>query len=163
MPMLAGEGLDAARLARLATRLRRAEATIELAVDVAAAALSLAPWSVKKGVRLDGEAFRRLPEEVALRLLGRAVALVGDEGTVQLGKLEALHAALEQGASCAAGARIRRTLAGAVISYGEDRMTIERAPPRRAGRNGRSPQGPKRRSRTLTTRQYGRRTVGKRR
>ncbi len=163
MPMLAGECLDAARLARLATRLRRAEATIELAVDVAAAALSLAPWSVKKGVRLDGEAFRRLPEEVALRLLGRAVALVGDEGTVQLGKLEALHAALEQGASCAAGARIRRTLAGAVISYGEDRMTIERAPPRRAGRNGRSPQGPKRRSRTLTTRQYGRRTVGKRR
>ena len=37
---------------------------------------------------------RRLPAEVALRLLGRAIARAGDEGPVELGKLEALHAAL---------------------------------------------------------------------
>ncbi len=40
MPALAGEGLDAARLALLARRLRRADAAIEMAVDVATAALS---------------------------------------------------------------------------------------------------------------------------
>src|SRR5450631_3250123 len=38
MPALAGEGLDAKRLALLARRLRRAEAAIEFAVGVAAVA-----------------------------------------------------------------------------------------------------------------------------
>jgi tRNA(Ile)-lysidine synthase len=157
MPALAGEGLNAVRLARLAARLRRAEATIELAVDVAAAALSLAPWSEKHGVVLDAEKFRRLPDEVALRLLGRAIALVGHEGPVQLGKLEMLYAALVPDVP---SARIRRTLAGAVITYAEDRMTIERAPPRRI--RGRLPASRKR-SRTLTTRRYDRRNRSKRR
>ena len=36
----------------------------------------------------------RLPAEVALRLLGRAIARTGDEGPVQLGKLETLYEAL---------------------------------------------------------------------
>src|SRR5215207_9833709 len=40
MPVLAGEGLDAPRIALLARRLRRAEETIEVAVDAAAAALA---------------------------------------------------------------------------------------------------------------------------
>ena len=132
MPELAGEGLDAPRLARLAARLRRAEASIELAVDVAASAVSYGAWSEGREIVLDGDQFRRLPEEVALRLLGRAVAHIGNEGAVQLGKLEALHAALLQGqASVSATGRIRRTLAGAVITSMQDRMTIARAPARR--------------------------------
>jgi tRNA(Ile)-lysidine synthase len=158
MPILAGEGLDAARLARFAARLRRAEASIELAVDVAASALSLSPWS-ETSIMLEAESFRRLPDEVALRLLGRAIARVGDEGPVQLGKLEALHAVLMQEPSPKstdlARARIRRTLAGAVITSAADRLTIARAPPRRAEQ--------KRRRRTLTTRQYGPRKAAKRR
>ena len=43
---------------------------------------------------LDAAGFAVLPAEVALRLLGRAIAQVGDEGPVELGKLEALFAAL---------------------------------------------------------------------
>src|SRR5262249_50508632 len=45
MPALAGEGLDARRLALLARRMRRAEAAIETAVDAAATAVCAAPWS----------------------------------------------------------------------------------------------------------------------
>ena len=45
MPVLAGEGLDAPRIALLARRLRRAEETIEVAVDAAAAALADGVWT----------------------------------------------------------------------------------------------------------------------
>ncbi|MGP8124504.1 MAG: 4a-hydroxytetrahydrobiopterin dehydratase, partial [Nitrososphaerales archaeon] len=44
MPTLAREGLDARGLARLAARMRRAEATIEFAVAAARAALTPEPW-----------------------------------------------------------------------------------------------------------------------
>ena len=46
-----------------------------------------------------------------MRLLGRAIAHAGDEGPVELGKLETLYQAVKQ----ARGA-VRRTLAGAVIT-----------------------------------------------
>ena len=45
-------------------------------------------------IEMAGAAFRALPAEVALRLLGRAVAMAGNEGPVELAKLEALHAAI---------------------------------------------------------------------
>ena len=44
MPVLAREGLDARGLARLAERLRRAEATVEFAVAAAGSALASKPW-----------------------------------------------------------------------------------------------------------------------
>ena len=94
MRALAREGLDARRLSLLARRLRRAEAAIETAVDGAMAALSPAPWSERGPIVLDAGEFNRLPAEVALRLLGRAIARAGDEGPVQLGKLESLYEAL---------------------------------------------------------------------
>src|SRR5262249_32943165 len=94
MPALAREGLDARRLARLAGRLRRAEAAIEMAVDDAMAALSPWPWSDRGPIVFDVEKFFRLPAEVALRLIGRAIARAGDEGTIRLGKLETLYEAL---------------------------------------------------------------------
>ena len=94
MPALAREGLDARRLAVLARRLRRAEAAIETAVDVAAAAVSRAPWPGTGRSCSMPTRFDRLPAEVALRLLGRAIARTGDEGPVQLGKLETLYEAL---------------------------------------------------------------------
>jgi len=137
MPTLAAEGLDAPRVALLGRRLRRADAAIEFAVAAAAAALSDGAWSERGPIAFDGEGFARLPGEVALRLLGRAVAQVGHEGPVELGKLEALADAL-----VAAGAvRFRRTLAGAVVTYWRGRLTIERAPARRSpgvARPGRS-------------------------
>ena len=155
MPALAEEGLDAQRLALLARRLRRAEATIEMAVDAAASIVSDGAWSDRGPIVLDAEKFSRLPAEVALRLLGRAITCTGDEGPVQLGKLEALCAALTDAQSGPKPTRLRRTLAGALITLAADRLAIERAPPR-TFRN--SP-----RSTTLTTRKNGRRGPPKRR
>jgi tRNA(Ile)-lysidine synthase len=127
MPALAREGLDARGLARLAVRMRRAESTIEFAVAAARAALAPDPWRERGPVVFETVRFASLPAEVALRLLGRAIAHTGDEGPVELAKLETLYDALRQARS-----RLRRTLAGALITVGSDRLTIERAPPRRA-------------------------------
>jgi tRNA(Ile)-lysidine synthase len=128
-PALAAEGLDARRFALLARRVRRAEAAIEFAVAAAAAALSAGAWSERGPIALEAEGFAVLPAEVALRLLGRAIARVGDEGPVQLGKLESLADALT--AASTAGVRFRRTLAGAAVTLGSNRITVERAPARR--------------------------------
>jgi tRNA(Ile)-lysidine synthase len=80
---------------------------------------------------VDAEGFARLPAEVALRLLGRAVARVGDEGPVRLGKLETLYGALENARSTRMP-RLRRTLAGALLTLTESKLVVEPAPARRA-------------------------------
>jgi len=126
MPALAREGLDARGLARLAARLRRAEQAIAVAVEAARAALAPPPWPPRGPVTFATLAFAGLPAEVALRLLGEAIAHAGDEGPVELAKLESLYEALAQ-----ARARLRRTLAGALITLESDQLTVERAPPRR--------------------------------
>ena len=69
MPALAREGLDAKSLARLAARMRRAEATIEFAVAAARAALTPEPWRERGPIVFDTVRFNDLPAEVALRLL----------------------------------------------------------------------------------------------
>jgi tRNA(Ile)-lysidine synthase len=127
MPALAGEGLDARGFARLAARVRRAESTIEFAVGAARAALAPKPWPDAGPVAFATERFAGLPAEVALRLLGRAIAHTGDEGPVELGKLEALYDSLRT-----AHSRLRRTLAGALITLDSERLTVERAPARRS-------------------------------
>ncbi len=126
MPVLAREGLDARSLTRLAARMRRAEATVEFAVGAARAALAPGPWRERGPIVFEAVRFNDLPAEVALRLLGRAVAQTGDEGPVELAKLEALYDALR-------GSRrpLRRTLAGALITLDAERLTVERAPARR--------------------------------
>jgi tRNA(Ile)-lysidine synthase len=132
MPSLAHEGLDARRLALLARRLRRADQALEAAVDASARALSRQPWPERGPIVLDAEKFAGLPAEVALRLLGRAVARAGDEGRVELSKLEALQRALE--ASRRENGRLRRTLAGALVTSTATALSVERAPPRKGGR-----------------------------
>jgi tRNA(Ile)-lysidine synthase len=127
MPELAREGLDARGLARFAARVRRAEAAIEFAVGAAGAALAPRPWPARGPITFATAQFADLPAEVALRLLGRAVAHAGDEGPVELGKLEALYEALRLAPS-----RLRRTLAGAQVTLDKDRLTVERAPARRS-------------------------------
>jgi tRNA(Ile)-lysidine synthase len=137
LPQLAHEGLDARRLALLARRLKRADLAIEAAVDRAMADLAV-DSSAPGSVAFDTLGYGQLPAEIALRLLGRAVARAGDEGPVELAKLEALKAALDaaqkaaQKASQKAGkARFRRSLAGAIVTLGPAQITVERAPPRR--------------------------------
>ncbi len=127
LPDLAREGLDARGLARLAARVRRVEATIEFAVDAAQAALSPAPWRQDDSVVFETARFAGLPAEVALRLLGRAIAHTGNEGPIELAKLEALYDTVRQTQS-----RLRRTLAGALITLTSEDLTVERAPARRA-------------------------------
>lgn len=126
MPHLAHEGLDARCLARLAARMRRAEATVEFAVAAARSALAPGPWREGAPIAFASEQFDGLPAEVGLRLLGRAVGHAGNEGPVELGKLEELYQALRT-----SGAPLRRTLAGALVTLRGGRLVVERAPPRR--------------------------------
>jgi tRNA(Ile)-lysidine synthase len=131
MPGLASEGLGAERLARLARRIRRADAAIEAMVD-AAAGFAQASWSDQDPIIIQAAAFAALPAEVALRLMGRALTLAGDEGPVELGKLEAFMAALAVAlARGTAAGRFRRTLAGALVTLAGDRIVVETAPARR--------------------------------
>jgi tRNA(Ile)-lysidine synthase len=135
LPRLAEEGCDAARLATLARRLARANAALESAVTVAAMRLSAGTWPARGPVTIDAEGFAQLSSEVALRLLGRAVAHAGSEGPVELAKLETLYDALAASRPFVrrGPARLRRTLAGAVVTLTPDRLIVERAPPRRRG------------------------------
>jgi tRNA(Ile)-lysidine synthase len=126
LPALAREGLDAHGLARLAARISRADSAIEFAVAAAQAALAPVPWRREGPVVFETERFAGLPAEVALRLLGRAVTHTGSEGPVELAKLEALYDSLRR-----AHSRLRRTLAGAMITLTSEHLTVERAPTRR--------------------------------
>jgi tRNA(Ile)-lysidine synthase len=125
MPALAREGLDARGLARLASRMRRAESAIEFAVRAARAALAPDAWKQHGHLVFDAARFLDLPAEVGLRLLGEAIAHAGDEGPVELGKLEALYVGLRR------ETRVRRTLAGAIVTLSGHRLGVERAPRRR--------------------------------
>jgi tRNA(Ile)-lysidine synthase len=129
MAVLAREGLEPRRLALLARRVRRAEAALEQAVTTVVAELAPQPWAASGPIGFPAERVAELPAEVALRLLGRAIAHTGNEGPVELGKLEALYESL---AAAAISARFRRTLAGAVVTRSGGRLTVEQAPPRRS-------------------------------
>ena len=128
MPTLAEEGLDVRRLAVLARRLRRAEAALEATVEEAAK-LAQGNWGSGSRIEMAAHHFAALPAEVALRLLGRAVTIAGNEGPVELGKLEALHAGMT--AKKPKDGRFRRTLAGAMVTLTPEWLTVERAQPRR--------------------------------
>jgi tRNA(Ile)-lysidine synthase len=136
MPLLAAEGMDAGRLALLARRAARADAAIEAAVTAALPLVSLTQWSNSGPIMIDRAKFTSLPGEVGLRLLGRALAAVGDEGPVELGKLETLFAAIAAHGKDAACGRLRRTLAGALVTVDRDRLVVHRAPARRQKRRG---------------------------
>jgi tRNA(Ile)-lysidine synthase len=172
MPLLAAEGGDARNLARLASRLARANAAIEILVDGAerylalgdrraaspsgtgAKAVGVKPLDVKAfdakafatldahsfGAKsfdakiFDAKAFAAMPEEIRLRLLRRAIDRFGHEGPAELGKVEILLSALDQAiaeSSPRRRPRLKQTLAGALVSLIDDRITIAPAPPRR--------------------------------
>jgi tRNA(Ile)-lysidine synthase len=127
-PALAAEGLTAARLVQLARRVRRNEAAIEAVVTAAFDRLGARPTA--RAIAFDAGGLCDAPAEIALRLIGRAVGEVGDEGPVELGKLESLCESLADAFDHPAG-RFRRTLAGAMVSLQRGRLIVERAPPRR--------------------------------
>jgi tRNA(Ile)-lysidine synthase len=132
MPALAGEGLTSRCLARLARRVRRSEAAHDAVAAWAAERLAVGADAGRAVWR--SADWHRLPEEIALRLLGRAIAAIGTEGPVEFRKLEALSEALA--AAVGGGAtRFRRTLAGAMVSLQKDCIVVDRAPARRGRRH----------------------------
>ncbi|HVX79419.1 MAG TPA: tRNA lysidine(34) synthetase TilS [Bradyrhizobium sp.] len=145
MPTLAAEGGDARNLARLAARLARANAAVEVLADGAERYLALKAGVASAQRRdvsvFDFEAFTGLPEEIRVRLLQRAINRLGHEGPAELGKVETLLSALDQSgairgkatSSRKARPKLKQTLAGALISLADGRICIEAAPPRRRG------------------------------
>ena len=159
MPLLAAEGGDARNLARLASRLARANAAVEILVDGAERYLALRdisarsrsgigakPFDAKpfdaKGFdarprdakTFDAKAFAAMPEEIRLRMLLRAIDRIGHEGPAELGKVEALLSVMDQAlaeSNPRRRPRLKQTLAGALVSLIDDRISITPAPPRR--------------------------------
>ena len=146
MPVLAAEGGDARNLARLAARLARANAAVEVLVDGAERYLALRDLTLRDReaqpgsdtAAFDAKTFAAMPEEIRLRLLKRAIDRFGHEGPAELGKVEALLAALDR--ACAGQAReaqtkgqprLKQTLAGALVSLAAGRIHVGPAPPRR--------------------------------
>jgi tRNA(Ile)-lysidine synthase len=153
LPLLAAEGGDARGLARLASRLARANAAVDVLADGAERYLALTDSRLRRGCaavgskandsqarEFDARVFAAMPEEIRLRLLMRAIDHVGHEGPAQLGKVEALLAQLDLSMLKKSGSErdgpakfdLRQTLAGALVSFGKGRIRIEPAPVRRS-------------------------------
>lgn len=134
MPLLAEEGGDARNLARLAARIARANAALEVLVDGAERYLALkSEGNFEAG--FDAALFAVMPDEIRLRLLKRAIDRTGHEGPAELGKVETLLAAVDEAVNQPLRQReskLKQTLAGAVISVASGRIRISPAPPRRA-------------------------------
>jgi tRNA(Ile)-lysidine synthase len=134
MPALAAEGFDARNLTRLAARFARANAALEILVDGAERYLKLGAQDPDHA-GFDANAFAALAEEIRLRLLLRSIDRVGHEGPAELGKVEALLAALDRAVAATEPAKgrigLKQTLAGALVSLVDGRIRIEPAPPRR--------------------------------
>ncbi|MBR0937606.1 tRNA lysidine(34) synthetase TilS [Bradyrhizobium jicamae] len=129
MPVLAEEGGDARNLSRLAARLARANAAVEVLADAAERYLALRDRGTSRP-GFDAVVFAAMPEEIRLRLLKRAIDRTGHEGRAELGKVESLLAALDRIVGEREG-KLKQTLAGAVISVAGGRIRVEPAPPRR--------------------------------
>ncbi|WP_409192081.1 tRNA lysidine(34) synthetase TilS [Bradyrhizobium sp. RDM4] len=141
LPQLAREGGNDRNLVRLAARLARANAAVEVLTDGAERFLRLrdrgdAPHG-PAARSFEAKAFAAVPEEVRLRLLLRAINRLGHEGPAELGKVETLLAALDQtiaeGPRSSANGRpaLKQTLAGALISLAGGRIHVAPAPARR--------------------------------
>jgi len=161
MPVLAAEGGDTRNLARLASRLARANQAVEVLVDGAERYLALRDREASRpelrtGAKafkakifdakifdakiFDAEAFVAMPEEIRLRLLKRAIDRFGHEGPAELGKVEALLAVVDRAVAASRRrrlpnlrqSRLKQTLAGALVSLIDGRIRVEPAPPRRS-------------------------------
>ncbi len=124
--VLEREGLTAGRLSVLAQRMARMTDALD---RVAAAAWADAARVEKGATVLDGAVLAALPEEIALRLLVRAVDMHGDQTPDRLARSENLLDAVREALS--SGQLLGRTLAGAKISVRKGEVIITPAPPRR--------------------------------
>lgn len=125
---LESEGLSSLRLATLAQRMTRADNALAAFADEAAYVLRLVPANGG----FDAAGFFLCPEEIALRVLRRAIDETGTEGPAELAKVEDLFAALK----LAYGARreLKRTLAGALVTLDAQSVNVAPAPARKASK-----------------------------
>ncbi|MEE8280052.1 MAG: tRNA lysidine(34) synthetase TilS, partial [Alphaproteobacteria bacterium] len=110
LPALAGEGMDARRLAATASRMRRARTALEeAAAKVLAGAATVYPAGY---CRLETAPLRAAPSEVGLRALARVLMCIGGAPyPPRLERLERLYGALARD-----GLATARTLAGCRIA-----------------------------------------------
>lgn len=126
MPALAAEGLDAARFALLARRMRDVEEALDASARQAVSEAAGVPGTFAAR-RLFGE-----PAAVRHRALGLLLADLAAPGRPRLDAVERLADVLA--AAVAAGTPLRRTLHGALIVLdGVGLLTVGPAPQRRGG------------------------------
>ena len=122
-------GLSKAALAATARRLSRARQ----ALDQAAAAFLMEHAHHNEGAfcRIAFAPFRALPEEIALRVLRRAVSAHGGQAEApRLVRLEALLARLRRGSGAGLTAPLAATLGGCHVTAGEGALDVIREPGR---------------------------------
>ncbi|TDR89724.1 tRNA(Ile)-lysidine synthase [Enterovirga rhinocerotis] len=124
---LAAEGLDARRLGRLAERLRRADRALEAAASVAEARLVAS--RPEGGLSIAFGDLLAEPEEIALRVLLRALQRGRPDVPIRLDRAETALAALA--AAHREGRRARRSLAGSVLTLTREGMLVLDAEPSR--------------------------------
>jgi tRNA(Ile)-lysidine synthase len=111
LPALGAAGLTSRRLALLAARAARATD----ALDAAASRLLRKIASRDAGsLRLDGTALFEEEREVRIRAIALGIAAIAPKSRIRLERLERLERTLA--AASAAGAPLRRTLGGAVVT-----------------------------------------------
>lgn len=135
MPMLAAEGLTASRLALLADRVQRVEdALFEVMAYTNGRVVAVGRSTDDNPVTiLHTDVFSGLPREIAIRVLGWTISKAAG-GRPELGKLEVFYGIMYRAIDDATP--FRRTLAGALVTVGRDKITIEPAPPRRTAQRG---------------------------
>jgi tRNA(Ile)-lysidine synthase len=131
MPSLAEAGLDAARLGQLASRIARMHDAVTARVD------RIWPDIVIPGAGADHIAIRFFdlldePDEVALRVVARALDQFAEDRLARLERLETCLTALRDAAL--AGDALKRTLSGCILALGRDGvLTVGREPERKRG------------------------------
>ncbi|MCP1539352.1 tRNA lysidine(34) synthetase TilS [Methylorubrum extorquens] len=133
LPLLAEEGLNAARLARLAARAGRDDAALRQQAEAVLAVITRTDEGV---LRLDGQRLRREPCAIVLRVVDAALDTVAPAHEAPVPKrLERLEALVLDALlpALAEGRALRRTLRGVLIEAdGEGTIRLVVAPPRRA-------------------------------
>jgi tRNA(Ile)-lysidine synthase len=130
LQLLAAEGLTAERLIRLGRRAASADNALNvIAAEHLEAAVDRRTDCL---LRLDWSRLSNAPTEIRLRALGSALAGIAQSNSSSP-MLEALERLLDNiDAAFAAGRRLRRTLAGRMVTLMTDgAMTVAPAPPRR--------------------------------
>jgi tRNA(Ile)-lysidine synthase len=131
MPPLAQAGLDASRLGQLANRIARMHDAVTARAETIWPDI-LIPEPKADRIAIRFSALRDEPEEIALRVVARALDHFAEDRLARLERLETCLTALREAA--AAGNALTRTLSGCMLVLGRDGVLIVgREPERKRG------------------------------